>query len=109
MQLKIISTQQIFDKRFRYFKRKDKKEQFSNLNKYAQNCNKTDMWSTLKKLNNPPSSRAALEIVRADESISRKYWKDGMQIFPTIKENPEMVFNVQFCAEELRKKSEFEN
>ena len=32
--------------------------------------NPTDMWAKLKKLNNPPSSRAALEIVRSDNTIS---------------------------------------
>ena len=29
-----------------------------------------DMWSRLKKINNPSSTRAALEIVRADNTIS---------------------------------------
>ena len=32
-----------------------------------------------------------------------------MKIFPIIKKNPEMVFDDQFYAEQLRKKSEFEN
>ena len=28
------------------------------------------MWKTLKKLNNPPTTKAALEIIRDDKSIS---------------------------------------
>ena len=47
----------ILDKGFRYYTHK--------------NCNTTDRWSKHKEVNNPHSSRAALEIVRADESISR--------------------------------------
>ena len=95
---------------------KIKKEQFVYLEKHAQNCNKTDTWSTLKKLNNPRSSRAALEIVRADKSISRdiqeileRWHADISKLLSGIKDHTEMVFDDQFYEEILRKKSEFEN
>jgi hypothetical protein len=52
------------------------------------------MWSSLKKLNNPPSSRVALEIVREDDSISRdlkeileRWLKDISNLFSGIREN----------------------
>ena len=64
----------------------------------------------------PPSSRAALEIVRADESISRdikeileRWHSDISKLFSGVKENPEMAFDDGFYAEVLRKKSEFES
>ena len=50
-------------------RRKYKKQSQLELERNAK-YNPTDMWSSLKKLNNPPSSRAALEIVRADDTIS---------------------------------------
>ena len=75
----------ILDKRFRYYKHK--------------NWNTTDRWSKHKEVNNPPSSRAALEIVCADESISRdikeileRWHADISKLFSRIKENPERVF-----------------
>ena len=71
------------------------------------------MWSTLEKLNNSPTSRAALEIVRADKSISRdvkeileRWHADISKLFSGIKET---VFDEQFYEEILRKKSEFES
>ena len=61
--------QKIFDKLFRQAERKYKKQKNLELERIAKE-NQTDMWAKLKKLNNPPSSRAALEIVRADSTIS---------------------------------------
>ena len=63
------SAQSLFDKRFRYYKRLMKKEQFKQLEDSAIK-NPADMWSTLSRLNNPPRVKAALEIVRSDETIS---------------------------------------
>jgi hypothetical protein len=115
LRIKFKNEQQKFDNNFRYFKRQDEKQQFTDLGNSALNKNKTDMWSTLKKLNNPPSSRAALEIVRADESISRdikeileKWHCDISKLFSGVKENPEIAFDDQFYTEIFHKKSEFE-
>ena len=61
------------------------------------------MWATLKKLNNPPSSKAALEIVRQDKSISRdikeileRWHNDISNLFSGIRENPDMAFDEDF-------------
>ena len=82
LRIKFKNEQQKFDKNFRYFKRQDKKQQFTDLGNSALNKNKTDMWSTLKKLNNPPSSRAALFVQMSQyQETSRKYWKSGIVIF----------------------------
>ena len=74
------------------------------------------MWSRLKKLNNPPSSRAALEIVRADDSISHdlkeilERWLNDISIlFSWANDDTEMAFNDDFYAEIMNKKYEFEN
>ena len=80
------------------------------------NENQTDMWSQLKKLNNPPSSRAALEIVRADSTISNdlkevleRWLSDISKLFSGIRDDPDMAFDDKFYEEILVKKSEFEN
>ena len=72
--------------------------------------------TSLKKLNNPPSSRAALEIVRADDTISHdlkeileRWLLDISKLFSGVNENPEMVFDDNFYQEILNKKQEFEN
>ena len=58
------------------------------------------MWAKLKELNNPPSTRAALEIVREDGSISAdmkeilKRWHiDISRLFSGLSENPEFAFD----------------
>ena len=61
--------QNIFDSKFRYFKRKSKKKEFEDLETLAKD-NPAEMWEKLKQLSNPPSTRAALEIVREGKSIS---------------------------------------
>ena len=63
------STQNLFDKKFRFFKRQHKKKDFEDLEQFSKN-NPTQMWAKFKLLCDPPSTRAALEIVRADGSIS---------------------------------------
>ena len=74
------------------------------------------MWATLKKLSDPPSTKAVLEIIRADETISRdiqeileKWQSDIAKLFSGIRENPEMAFDNDFFQEILDKKNEFEN
>ena len=66
-------------------------------------------------MGDPPSSRAALEIVRADETISRdirevleRWHLDISKLFSGVRDNPEMAFNDNFYQEVLNKKQEFE-
>ena len=73
------------------------------------------MWSSLKKLNNPPSSRAALEIVREDDTIShdlkeilQRWLVDISRLFSGVRDKPEMAFDDTFFDEILEKKREFE-
>ena len=76
----------------------------------------SEMWSHLKKLSNPPSTRAALQIVRADQSISNdvrevleRWHNDIARLFSGLRENPDFAFDDQFYQEIIDKKSEFEN
>ena len=108
------SCQNIFDSKFRYFKRQHRKQEYEDLEKSAQS-NISDMWSKLKKLSNPPSTRAALEIVREDKSISHdikevlsRWHRDISQLFSGIRDNPEFAFDDKFYEEILSKKNEFE-
>ena len=75
----------------------------------------TKMWSSLKKLNNPPSSRAVLEIIREDNTISRdvkevleRWLIDISKLFSGVKNDPEKSFDDQFYDEIVAKKEEFE-
>ena len=108
------SAQLIFDKKYRYFKRKHEKEQFNELETFAQS-NPAAMWKALKRLNNPPNTKAALEIVRQDGSISadikevlERWLKDISRLFSGLQENPDVVFDEAFYEEVLEKKREFE-
>ena len=74
------------------------------------------MWSALKKLDNRPSSRAALEIVRKDKTISldlkeilERWHMDISGFFSGLRENPEFAFDENFYKKILTKKAEFEN
>ena len=115
LRLEFKNAQKIFDKKFRVTERNFKKRQNQDLENSA-NSNPTDMWARLKKLNNPPSSRAALEIVREDETISRdlkeileRWLRDISKLFSGVREDPEMTFDENFYNEILEKKQEFEN
>ena len=73
------------------------------------------MWKKLKQLSNPPSTRAALEIVREDKSISndiqeilQRWHKDIANLFSGLRDNPEFAFDDNFYDEILQKKTEFE-
>ena len=108
-------NQKLFDKKYRYFKRKHKKEEFEDLGNSASN-NPAEMWAKLKKLCDPPSTRAALEVVHADGSISTdikeildRWYRDISRLFSGLRDNPEMAFNDLFYNEILEKKQEFEN
>ena len=115
LRLEFKNAQKIFDKEFRVTERNFKKQQNQDLENSAKS-NPTDMWARLKKLNNPPSSRAALEIVREDDTISRdlkeileRWLKDISKLFSGVREDPEMTFDENFYNEILEKKQEFEN
>ena len=69
-----------------------------------------EMWAKLKKLSNPPSARAALEIVREDKSIStdikqilKRWHTDISKLFSGLRENPEFAFNDEFYDEIVNK------
>ena len=69
------------------------------------------MWKKLKQLSNPPSTRAALEIVREDKSISndiqeilQRWHKDIANLFSGLRDNPEFAFDDNFYDEILQKK-----
>ena len=104
-----------FDCKFRFFKRKHKKQQLFDLERDSvQNPQK--MWEKLKKLGDPPSSKAVLEIIREDETISSdiqeilaRWHKDISQLFSGLRENPEFSFDGGFYQEILAKKEELEN
>jgi hypothetical protein len=108
-------AQSHFDKKYRYFKRQDKNKNINDLEKLASE-NSSDIWAKLKRIGDPPSSRAALEIVRADKTISRdvrevleRWHLDISTLFSGLRENPETAFDEVFFPEILQKKQEFEN
>ena len=91
------------------------KSQYSNLEESAKS-RPASMWAQLKRLDNPPTARAALEIVREDDSISRdlkeilERWLNVIsKLFSGLNDNPEMAFDDNFYQEVLNKKAEFEN
>ena len=63
----------------------------------------TAMWAALKKLNNFPDTKAALEIVREDKTISNdvhevleRWFRDISRLFSGLQEDPEVVFDETF-------------
>ena len=114
LQQEFKAAQTLFDKKFRYFKRKFRDK---NQNDLLNLCTENDpnIWEKIKKLNSPPS-RPPLEIVREDETIStdvkeilERWHHDISRLFSGLRENPEMAFNEAFYNEILTKKEEFEN
>ena len=64
----------------------------------------------------PPSTRAALEIVWADGSISTdmreildRWVRDTARLFSGLRDNPEMAYNDEFYQDILEKKRDFDN
>ena len=97
------TAQKHFDKKFRHFKRQYKKNEHSDLETSAK-FRPAAMWEKLNKLNNPPTARAALEIIREDETISRdlkeileRWFKDISTLFSGLREDPDMAFDDNFC------------
>ena len=66
-------------------KRQHKKKDFDDLEQFSK-TNPTQMWTKFKLLYDPPSTRAALEIVRADGSISNDI-KEILLRVPPIRES----------------------
>ena len=108
-------AQKKFDAKFRYFKRKYKKQQFLDLENDSVKAPQK-MWEKLKSLGDPPSSKVVLEIIREDESISTdikeiltRWQNDISKLFSGLRENPDFSFNDDFYNQILEKKEELEN
>ena len=108
------NAQKKFDVKFRFFKRQNKKQELFDLEQ-ASLHNPQNMWEKLKKLNNPPSSKAVLEIIRDDESISTdieeilaRWHRDISNLFSGLRGNPDFAFDDNFFEEIKIKKEEFE-
>ena len=109
------NAQRTFDNKFRFFKRKYRKAEFKNIERLAES-DPNEMWAKLKKLNNPPSSKVVLEIVREDGTISNdikeilKRWHNDIgRLFSGLRNNPEFAYDDKFYEEIIEKKNEFEN
>ena len=114
LRLNFKTAQKNFDKKFRYLKRQHHKNQFRDLETNASK-NPTAMWEALKKLDNRPTTKAALEIIREDKSVStdlkevlERWYRDISGLFSGLQEDPELAFNEEFFQNILKKKSEFE-
>ena len=104
-----------FDNKFRFFRRKYRKAEFNNIERLAES-DPNEMWAKLKKLNNPPSSKVVLEIVREDGTISNdikeilKRWHNDIgRLFSGLRNNPEFAYDDKFYEEIVEKKNEFQN
>ena len=74
-----------------------------------------ESYSLAYELSEPPSTRAALEIVRQDGTISQdiqeileKWYVDISRLFSGLRDNPGIAFNEDFYKEVLDKKEAFE-
>ena len=61
------------------------------------------MWASLKRLNDPPKIKTALEIVREDNIVSKdikevlsRWFKDISTLFSGMKNDPDIVFDDEF-------------
>ena len=114
LRLDFKDAQNTFDKKYRYYKRLHHKNEYMKLEYDAKN-NPTAMWAALKKLNNPLSTKAALEVINADGSISRdtkevlsRWFQDISKLYSGLQDDPEMAYQEEFYNEVLNKKAEFE-
>ena len=115
LRLNFRDTQKHFDKKYRYYKRQHRRKEYSDLESNAK-THPAAMWAALKRLNNPPTAKAALEIIREDKTVSHdlkeileRWYVDISGLFSGLNENPEMAFNEAFYNEILEKKREFED
>ena len=95
--------------------RKYNKDEIINLDTDCKD-NPSEMWAKIKRLSDPPSFKASLEIVNNDGTISRdikeildRWHTDISKLYSGLRENPDLVYNNLFYEEMLNKKSEFEN
>jgi hypothetical protein len=109
------NAQKDYDKKFRFYKRKFKKQESDKLS-ISSSDNPAEMWAKLKRLAEPVTSRMAMEIVREDGTIShdvkevlQRWHNDISQLFSGIREDPDIVFDDEFYEEVVHKKQEFEN
>ena len=114
LRLQFKNAQKNFDKKYRYLKRRHHRDQLSDLDTNAKK-HPAAMWEALKKLDNPPNVKAALEIIRDDKTISKdlkevlnKWYKDISGLFSGLHDNPELAFDQEFYERVLEKKKEFE-
>ena len=63
-----FNAQKTLESEFRYFKRKHKKPEYLEL-EHSSKFIPADMWSRLNRLNNNPSLKVVLEIIRNFETI----------------------------------------
>ena len=108
-------SQKLFDKRYRYFKRKSKAQELNDLKNDAHS-NPNEMWKKIKRLNETKSTKAVLEIINSDKTITNdikevlnKWQTDISKLFSDIRDNPEVTFNDEFFNEVLIKKQQFED
>ena len=115
LRLAFKNAQSTFDKSYRKYKRLHKKAEFLKLESDSRK-NPSEMWAALKRLSNPPSAKTALEIVRADGSISREtqeilsiWFKDISRLYSGLHDDLEMAYDEDFYSEVIRKKADFES
>ena len=75
----------------------------------------SEMWRKIKQLNNYKINKAALEILKADNSISKdlkevleRWHKDISNLYSGVREDPDLVFDDIFFDNISRLKDEFE-
>ena len=110
-------AQQIFDTKFRQFKRQHKYNSFHKLADLAEKAanDPSEMWKRLKALSDRKSSHVLLETIRADGSICKdkkevllKWYSDFSECFKGIKDDPDLVFDDDFLEEISKLKVDFD-
>ena len=114
LRLQFKYNQKYFDKKYRFFKRQHNKNEMKNLELNARS-DPSAMWASLKRLNDPPKIKAALEIVREDKSISQdikevlsRWYSDISSLFSGMKNDPDVVFDDEFYNKIVDQKNQFE-
>ena len=78
--------------------------------------NPNEMWKKIKRLGDNKTSKAVLEIIKQDQTISsdvtevlQRWYKDISKLFSDVKENPNVAFDDTFYNEILNQKHIFES
>ena len=107
-------SQKTFDKKFRFYKRQYKAKEFNEMENLASK-DPNEMWKKLKALSEPKSSKAVLEIIKNDGSISTdikdvlsRWHKDISDLFSGLREDTDLAFDDDFLEHVKTLKSEFE-